>query len=84
MSDEPLIGLTTIPSNSKYNSKSNINKKTPVPKLVIKKLNNELLSNRDDSTNENICDNLSDGELVRDPGDCSSFFTCFLGDFFYV
>ena len=73
---EPLISFSTTPrisNNLKHISKSSFNsnhKKTPLPKIVIKK---------PDDNNENFCDNLNDGELVRDPSDCSSFFTCFLG-----
>ena len=78
MNAEPLIGLTSTPNISKYTS--NQRHKTPVPKIVIKKPDNELLPGSDGSTNENICDNLSDGELVRDPQDCGSFYTCFLGN----
>ncbi len=80
MNAEPLIGgLTSTPSILKYSS--NQRHKTSVPKVVIKKPDNELLPSSDvGSTNENICENLSDGELVRDPRDCGSFYTCFLGD----
>ncbi len=28
---------------------------------------------------ENVCEGLDDGVFVRDPSDCSSFFTCYLG-----
>lgn len=63
---------------------------TMMPKLLAKKPESSNSLEENDNTSEDkqeneaeikdkICHNLNDGEFVRDPSDCSSFYTCFLG-----
>lgn len=65
-----------LKNNLKFNTPSKL---TSLPKIIIKKLEISKNDFTDDDVKEKVCQNLNDGEFVRDPSDCTSFFTCFLG-----
>lgn len=65
-----------LKNNLKFNTPAKL---TSLSKIIIKKLEISKNDFTDDDVKEKVCQNLNDGEFVRDPSDCTSFFTCFLG-----
>ena len=62
--------------NLKYYAKSlNLNR------IISTSTESKVINDKENDKNieDKLCKNLSDGEFLRDPSDCASFWTCFLG-----
>jgi hypothetical protein len=62
--------------NLKYYAKSlNLNR------IISTSTESKVINDKDNDKNieDKLCKSLNDGEFVRDPSDCASFWTCFLG-----